>query len=88
MSDPVTLTVWEHAKTDKAILVHSGFISAEADRTGAWLPLSQIKIIEREHVKNPHFREKPHIVEYLGWRLTIELPGWLAEKNRLRGARI
>lgn len=80
MSDRETITVFQHAETDKAILVHRGFISGEAARTGVWLPRSQITITDREHVKNPKFGTKPHIVEYLGWRLTIELPSWLAAK--------
>ena len=80
MTDLKTITVWEHASTEKAILVHRNFISAEASRTGVWLPKSQIKVLKRENVKNPAFGKKPHIVEYLGWQLTIELPAWLAQR--------
>jgi hypothetical protein len=80
-----TLKAWHHADTDKAILVSLSPITPRKHEE-IWLPKSQVKITARENVENPGFGTEPHIAQYRGTLLTLELPDWLVEKNpRLEG---
>lgn len=72
-----TVVVWRHSETEKAILVSSSPTSPRSHE-GTWLARSQVKIIGSENVENPLFGTEPHIAKFLGTRLTIEMPDWLA----------
>lgn len=55
-----------HVKTGKAVLVSPSPLYCEADRLGAWLPLSQITILEQSVIENPRFGDHPAVAFILG----------------------
>jgi hypothetical protein len=79
MSDWRTVKVFCHSETEGAILVSFSPISPRRGEE-TWFPKSQITIMDSELVENPKFGEAPHIARYLGTRLTIDAPDWLARK--------
>lgn len=83
MTDRVTRTLFKHSWTDKAVLVSPTASNHDAERLGAWLPLSQI-IVEAERTGyNPHFGEHPGVALIMGTVITVSIPRWLADARKL-----
>lgn len=83
MTDRVTRHLFKHSWTDKAILVSPTCLNHEAERLGAWLPLSQITVEETRTAFNPRFGEAPQIALIMGTIVTLSIPRWLADERKL-----
>lgn len=83
MTDRVTRQLFKHSWTDKALLVSTTASSHEADRIGAWLPLSQITVEAERTAFNARFGEAPQIALIMGTVVTLSIPRWLAEERKL-----
>lgn len=69
----VERTLWIHGETDKALLLGPRTSPARGD---AWFPLSQLEILERGYIRNPHFGALG-ACEFLGPRVRVRGPEWL-----------
>lgn len=78
------VTLWEHARTRKAIMVAKTNLYHTASENPIWLPLSQIEIIRQWSVEHPDGADRPKQAPLsLGIAVEIEAPTWLLEKNRI-----
>lgn len=75
--------LFQHAETTAAILVSTTPLYHEAERRGAWLPLSQISVVERRMAFNPSFGQRPETALILGTVVTVDAPDWLLDDRGL-----
>jgi hypothetical protein len=85
VTDRIERKLWLHATTDKAMLVSPGPDRHRAEIEGAWVPISQVEVTARDHIRNPNFGlEGCHgAAEFMGHIVTLLIPGWLVEAKRL-----
>lgn len=84
MSHTIERRLFLHATTDRALLVSTTSVQADAERDGGWLPRSQVSEVgPREAVANPR-ADQPAAAAILGTIVTLQAPAWLFDRRGIK----